>query len=686
MFTETDEFVFNEAGISVLNHELEKKLNDSLLGSNFKQIKLVERGSRINSSNKKIYYARFIFTSRKDTLETVELISYQENFELIDGVTAYQNYKPVKTGYFKSGITIEDFLDKLGNQDRKLHENSVLVISSIVTMVLSIFSLFFWGKWIIESLQAERDENNASRDAEVRLNKFLFSGQTGEEAAFKLYGDIISYTNNLINKKSRGVILYGMPGTGKCLGRGTPVLLLDGTVKAVEDIVIGDILMGPDSCGRKVLSTTVGFGKLYKVIPTKGDSYIVNDAHILSLFSDKFSQEPINISIKEFLSSNENFQKNALGWRIGVEFKEKNICIEPYSLGVLLDKLDKSISNKTFDRIPVEYLTNTKNIRLQLLAGLLDSCNQLTRDTYQYTTTLKILANDFLFLCRSLGFAAYKEVIDNSNFKITITGNLSEIPIKTKFENTIISENLTIVEDVLKTNITLEELDDGEYFGFELDGDGLFLLGDFTVTHNTYIVRRTLHFNKLVPEVDYAIVKGSTAKVEDNIKIIYSTLYKYNGKIIVFDDFDSALSDINTINLLKAALDSYPVRIISMPDLSTYSASSQPLPKKFEFSGRIIMITNMSKIDTAILSRTQSVALNFSTHDFKNNIEAMLKFINPEIDMKIKEEVYDYLHTSIIKNPNVTLDMRRFSSMVDIRMAYPHTWKELCKDVLYPRK
>ena len=26
---------------------------------------------------------------------------------------------------------------------------------------------------------------------------------------------------------------------------------------------------------------------------------------------------------------------------------------------------------------------------------------------------------------------------------------------------------------------------DGEYFGFTLDGDGRFLLGDFTVTHNT---------------------------------------------------------------------------------------------------------------------------------------------------------------------------------------------------------
>jgi hypothetical protein len=38
--------------------------------------------------------------------------------------------------------------------------------------------------------------------------------------------------------------------------------------------------------------------------------------------------------------------------------------------------------------------------------------------------------------------------------------------------------------------ISVEPLEEGDYYGFEIDGDHLFLLGDFTVTHNTYLALR----------------------------------------------------------------------------------------------------------------------------------------------------------------------------------------------------
>jgi hypothetical protein len=198
-------------------------------------------------------------------------------------------------------------------------------------------------------------------------------------------------------------------------------------------------------------------------------------------------------------------------------------------------------------------------------------------------------------------------------------------------------------------------------------------------------VRRTLYFANLTPDKDYVIVKGSSASAEQNIKIIYSTLYKYNDKIIVFDDFDSALEDQNVINLLKAALDSYPVRIVSMPDLSQFSMKDEPLPSRFEFTGKIIIITNKMNIDTAILSRVQSVKVTFTPEQFKDSIGKMLKFINPEVPQEIKKEVFDYFTDCLAKDPNLTIDFRRFSAMVDIRMAYPDTWKDQCLGILYPK-
>jgi hypothetical protein len=40
------------------------------------------------------------------------------------------------------------------------------------------------------------------------------------------------------------MLLGAGPGSGKCLGKGTKLLMYDGTRKAVEDVVVGDQLMG----------------------------------------------------------------------------------------------------------------------------------------------------------------------------------------------------------------------------------------------------------------------------------------------------------------------------------------------------------------------------------------------------------------------------------------------------------
>jgi len=39
-----------------------------------------------------------------------------------------------------------------------------------------------------------------------------------------------------------------------CLGEGTPVVMHNGSIKKVEDVVCGDLLMGPDSKPRRVIS------------------------------------------------------------------------------------------------------------------------------------------------------------------------------------------------------------------------------------------------------------------------------------------------------------------------------------------------------------------------------------------------------------------------------------------------
>ena len=73
---------------------------------------------------------------------------------------------------------------------------------------------------------------------------------------------------------NRHGLITGATGTGKCWGVGTPILMFDGTTKSVEDVKTGDLLMGPDSTSRTVLSTTNGISPLYRISPIKGESWI----------------------------------------------------------------------------------------------------------------------------------------------------------------------------------------------------------------------------------------------------------------------------------------------------------------------------------------------------------------------------------------------------------------------------
>ena len=83
--------------------------------------------------------------------------------------------------------------------------------------------------------------------------------------------------------KGESIFLTGPAGTGKCLGFNTPIIMFDGSIKMVQDIKDGDLIMGDDSTSRKVLSTVRGEDEMYKVTNRYGDSYVVNSVHILKI-------------------------------------------------------------------------------------------------------------------------------------------------------------------------------------------------------------------------------------------------------------------------------------------------------------------------------------------------------------------------------------------------------------------
>jgi len=303
----------------------------------------------------------------------------------------------------------------------------------------------------------------------------------------EIVGIYTKYVNTPICKDSlqigSGGILEVPCGRGKCLGKDTPILMYDGTIKLVQDIQIGDVLMGDDSTPRNVLSLARGRETMYKVNSKKGDGYIVNESHILSLKYSKTSKI-IDISLKEYLNHGE--KDHLLGYRVPIYFQKTNIEIEPYLFGYWLGNHKKN-ENKTqylngIIHIPQNYKCNSGNIRLTLIAGIIDACGYKNEKCYEIIEKNEIFVDDIVFLARSLGFVVLKTRIMKNAFTIKICGEgLHHIPV-VKVNRFNIGY---IVEDTLEYDIHLEKLEEDDYYGFEIDGNRRFVLGDFTVTHNT---------------------------------------------------------------------------------------------------------------------------------------------------------------------------------------------------------
>jgi P4 family phage/plasmid primase-like protien len=146
--------------------------------------------------------------------------------------------------------------------------------------------------------------------------------------------------------------------------------------------------------------------------------------------------------------------------------------------------------------IPDEYKFNSKEVRMGVLAGLIDSDGHYQKAMKQIEITQKSekLIDDIIWISRSLGLSCYKNKIKKQcvnngvwgdYYRIQIVGEkLYEIP-------TIILrkqiDKRTCKRDPLMLGFKVERIEDNNFYGFELDGNHLFLAGggDFTVLSNS---------------------------------------------------------------------------------------------------------------------------------------------------------------------------------------------------------
>ena len=453
------------------------------------------------------------------------------------------------------------------------------------------------------ALVSLRDEIVGQHSVKLAIARFIIANITWKNGASEV-------PNNFV--------MYGNAGCGKCLRLGTLVMMYDGTLRAVENVRDGDLLMGDDSTPRRVSGTMRGEGRIYKIQPKKGDAYYVNEDHIITLrdsykplmYEDKGNartrvrwnegaqkhgksfthstyeggaeearaeaakfmatlkddQDGFDIELMDYVALSSSAKQRLKGYRVAIEFPNAkapdDLPLDPWLLGYWLgngskntprfstaepevvdalaawteqhpplvlrkvsgDNYDYSIAQDGSDgvykprdsnhliatlrnlnvwdnkHVPHMYKTASREARLALLAGLLDSDGHLEAHAagFDFSQKLETLFDDTLYVARSLGFAMYKkkerkECVNNGvwgdYFRGHISGDIQRIP--TIVPRKQYTQPRKQIKNVLNYGIEVTlDSERGIYCGFELDKNKRFVLGDFSVTHNTTCARK----------------------------------------------------------------------------------------------------------------------------------------------------------------------------------------------------
>lgn len=192
----------------------------------------------------------------------------------------------------------------------------------------------------------------------------------------KLIGTDTGFRN--LNDKTSGfgkgdlVIIAARPAMGKCLGLGTKVLMYDGTLKAVEEVQVGEELMGDDSTPRTVRSLARGREEMYWVRQNKGIDYRVNKSHILSLKRSRNEGkhqhgDVLNIELSEYIKKSDKFKSNYKGYKARLDFSKLS-----FKSDVLIVDEERQYSDITieYDKVDDYYGFEIDGNRLFLLEDM----------------------------------------------------------------------------------------------------------------------------------------------------------------------------------------------------------------------------------------------------------------------------------------------------------------------------
>jgi replicative DNA helicase len=139
--------------------------------------------------------------------------------------------------------------------------------------------------------------------------------------------------------------------------------MYNNNIKNVEDVEVGDIVMGDDSSPRNVLQLCRGKSLMYRIRHKDGmgEPYVVNDRHKLVLVNIN-TRDIIEIKVCDYLKESEEWKNRYKIYRKAIEFNEQILLTPAYEFGKLFS-LSRCV------KIPYEYIYNIREARTDFLRG-----------------------------------------------------------------------------------------------------------------------------------------------------------------------------------------------------------------------------------------------------------------------------------------------------------------------------
>lgn len=228
----------------------------------------------------------------------------------------------------------------------------------------------------IKKIFDQMDENNSNSEGGMRRLRQV------KDAALRRRSSHIEYIDKQSVEKGMKSEVYGLVADkpnkirgkrveillmdeGGCHAKGTEIIMADGSIKKVEDVIVGDKVMGDDGSPRTVLQLHRGIDQMYKLTQQDGSVQIVNSKHIIYGKKNnyvKHTHDDFIMTAEDFYNMIQGRYRRKDGYKLThsdkVRFKHQEVPIDPYVFGFWLGDGDSGRGRfSTGDKKVIDYLS-----------------------------------------------------------------------------------------------------------------------------------------------------------------------------------------------------------------------------------------------------------------------------------------------------------------------------------------